>query len=299
MQTRSSTGEQDAPAGHEVDDRDDLGRQLRGMWGAVAGRWAEHADYVDARAASLTEAMLKLAALRPGERVLELACGPGGLGLAAAELVGPDGEAVLSDFASEMTAIASARAAARGLNNVSTRELDLEAIDEPDGSYDIVLCREGLMFARDPARAAREIHRVLTPGGRVALAVWGPRERNPWLGLVFEAVSAQLRKPVPPPGIPGPFSLDDPDEFAMLLSEAGLEEVAVDQVSVPVRAGTFEEWWARTSALAGPLAKMLESLPEEPVEAIRARLREAVRPYDTPAGLEFPGVTLVAAGRRV
>jgi ubiquinone/menaquinone biosynthesis C-methylase UbiE len=95
--------------------------------------------------------------------------------------VAPGGEVVLSDVAAEMTAIAAARAEARGLGNVRTRQLDLERIDEPDGSYDVVLCREGLMLVPDPARAAGEIRRVLRPGGRAALAVWGPRERNPWL----------------------------------------------------------------------------------------------------------------------
>src|ERR671936_1371604 len=59
------------------------------------------------------------------------------------------------------------------------------------------------MFALDPARAVAEIRRILRPGGRLALAVWGPRARNPWLGVVFDAVSAQLGAPVPPPGIPG------------------------------------------------------------------------------------------------
>src|SRR4249919_1726966 len=91
----------------------------------------------------------------------------------------------------EMTSVASARAAARGLRNVIPRRLDLEEIDEPDASYDVVLCREGLMFASDPDRAAREIRRVLRPGGRAAIAVWGPRERNPWLGIVMTAVSEQ------------------------------------------------------------------------------------------------------------
>ncbi len=77
-----------------------------------------------------------------GERVLELVCGTGGVGFAAAELVGPTGEVVLSDVAEEMTAIAATRA--RGLSNVSARRLDLERIDEPELSYDVVLCREGL-----------------------------------------------------------------------------------------------------------------------------------------------------------
>jgi SAM-dependent methyltransferase len=275
---------------------DDRRAHLHGMWAAVAPAWAEHAAYADARGAEVGEQMLELTAPQPGERVLELACGPGGLGLAAAARVGPGGEAVLSDVATEVTAIAAARAAAAGLANVSTRDLDLERIDEPDGSYDIVLCREGLMFATDPARASREIRRVLRPGGRAAVAVWGPRERNPWLGVIFDAVGAQLGRPVPPPGIPGPFSLSDRDELAALLSGAGLTDIAVSELAVPLRAASFEEWWRRTSALAGPLATILASLPGAAAQALTARLRNATARYETAAGLEFPGLSLVAAG---
>jgi SAM-dependent methyltransferase len=268
------------------------------MWASVAPAWGQYADYADARGAAVTEKMLELSMPQPGERVLELACGPGGVGLAAAERVAPEGEVVLSDVAAEMTAIAAARAAAVGLSHVTTRVLDLEHIEEPDGSYDVVLCREGLMFAPDPARAVREIGRVLRRGGRVALAVWGPRARNPWLGIVLDAVGAQLGAPMPPPGIPGPFSLEDSGKLAALLSDAELSDVVISELPVPARAASFEEWWARTCALAGPLAERLASLPEGDSEAIRARAREAVSAYETPSGLELPGVTLLAGGRR-
>ena len=277
---------------------DEKRAHLHGMWAAVADGWAEHAAYVDGRAAPVTNAMLELSGLRSGERVLELACGPGGMGLAAAERVAPGGEVVMSDVAAEMTAIASARAEALGLTNVSTRQLDLEDIDQPDGSFDVVVCREGLMFAPDPGRAAREILRVLRPGGRLALAVWGPRGRNPWLGIMFDAVSAQLGAPMPPPGVPGPFSLDDADRLSGLLADAGLSDVVVREVAVPLRAGSFDEWWARGSSLAGPLAQRLAALPDEAVEAMRARARAAIAPYATPTGLEIPGVALVAGARR-
>src|ERR687892_237584 len=111
---------------------DDLRAQLHGMWAAVAPAWAEHAAYADARGTGVAERMLELTAPAPGERVLELACGPGGLGLAAAARVGPGGAVVLSDVAAEMTAIAAARAGALGARNVSTRVLDIEGIEEPD-----------------------------------------------------------------------------------------------------------------------------------------------------------------------
>jgi len=279
----------------ETTEQQDLRKGLHSMWAAVATSWGEHADFVDRRGRVLTDTLLDLAAPRPGERVLELACGPGGLGLAAAERIGPSGAVVLSDVASEMTAIAAQRAAARGLGNVTTAVLDIERIDQPDASYDVVLCREGLMFAFDPRQAAREIRRVLRPGGRLALAVWGPRERNPWLGTVLDAVSAQIGAPVPPPGIPGPFALEDADKLGALLDEAGLRDVTVSEVSVPLEVDSFDEWWRRTTALAGPLAKLLALLPEDARRALEGRAREAAKPYETPDGLAFPGVTLVAA----
>lgn len=270
---------------------------LCSMWSSVAEHWGQHADYVDARGAAMTAAMLESVDPRPGDRVLELACGPGSVGLAAAPLVGPDGEVVMSDGVAEMTAIAAQRAAALGLVNVSTKVLDLARIDEPDAAYDVVVCRDGLMFAPDLAQAVAETRRVLRPGGRVALAVWGPRERNPWLGLVLDAASGELGMPVPPPGIPGPFSLDDAPALAKLLTEAGLVDVAVTEIEVPLHAPSFDEWWTRTSSLAGPLANMLATLPAPALESLEARLRESARPYETPTGLTFPGLNNLATGR--
>jgi ubiquinone/menaquinone biosynthesis C-methylase UbiE len=277
---------------------DEMRARLHGMWASVAPGWAEHADFIDTRGLPVTERMLELTAPRAGERVLELASGPGSLALAASPLVGEDGEIVVSDVASEMTAIAAARATARSLRNVTARDIDLEAIDEPDGSFDVVLCREGMMLVPDPARAASEIRRVLRPDGRAAVAVWGPRERNPWLSLIFDAISDELGVPIPPPNVPGPFSLDDADVLASVVSGAGLSDVRVTEVGVPLRAGSVSEWSSRVAALAGPLANMLAALPADAARALRGRLEEAAQPYVTEAGVEFPGVSLVATARR-
>jgi SAM-dependent methyltransferase len=277
---------------------DQLRAQLHGIWNGVAGAWEEHADDADARGAALAARMIDAVRPGPGERVVELACGPAGLGLEAARRVGPSGEVTLSDVAPEMTAIAARRAERLGLANVRTRVLDLEQIAEPDGSYDVVLCREGLMLVPDPGRGAREIERILRPGARAAVAVWGPRARNPWLGVVFDVVAAELGVPMPPPGIPGPFSLDQPGMVESLLVEAGLEEVEVGEVEVPYLAASAAEWWERTCALAGPLARRLAALPEPAAQALAARARDAIGVYETPAGLEIPGVSLLATARK-
>ncbi len=264
------------------------------MWSAVAGGWAEHAAFVDTRAAELTAAMLAMTGVGPGAQVLELACGAGGVGLAAAER---GAEVVLSDVAPPMVVVAAGRAAGR--SNVTTMVLDLEEIAEPDGAFDVVLCRDGLQFALDPARAAAEIARVLRPGGRTALATWGPRADNPWLGLVLDAVSAVAGRPLPPPGRPGPFALDDPQHLAELLQTAGLIDVQVRPEPMPMRVPSFEEWWRRTPALAGPLVRVLASLPPAARDDIAARLRVAVAPYiDATGALDFPGLGLLAYSQR-
>jgi SAM-dependent methyltransferase len=272
---------------------DEIRGRMHAMWAGVAEAWGEHADHVDDSAEPVTDRLVALARPAPGERVLELACGAGGLGLAVARRC-PECEVVQSDVVPRMTELAAARKAAAGVDNVTTRVLDLEEIAEPDESYDAVVCREGLMFAADHARALREIRRVLRPGGRLAVAVWGPRARNPWLGILLDAVGEQIGSPVPPPGVPGPFALEDGERLASLLADAGLAEADVTELASTARLASFDEWWTRTTALAGLLA----ALPAEARDAIRARTREGLRPYEVDGALELPRLTLIGFGAR-
>jgi ubiquinone/menaquinone biosynthesis C-methylase UbiE len=274
---------------------DELRRRAYANWESVAPAWGRHADFLEARATPVTTRMLELADLQPDDRVLDLAGGPGGLGLLAAEQAG---SVVISDIAPGMIAIGSARAEDAGLANVATRVLDLEAIDEPGESYDAVLCRDGIMLVPEPDRAAAEVRRVLRDGGRFVLAVWGPPARNPWLSLIFRTVGEQTGMPVPPAGTPGPFSLGDAGRLAGLLTDAGLREVIVEELDVPYRTGSFDEWIGRSSELAGPVAQTLAAMLEPERAELRERLREVAQPFTTAEGIEFPGLALVASGRR-
>ena len=231
--------------------------------------------------------------------MLELACGPGGVGIEAAALVQP-GEVVLSDVAPEMMAIAAARAVERGLANVSTCELDLEQIERADASFDVVLCRDGLMFAADPGRAAARDRARAAARTAASRSPCGDRASATRGSASSSRPSARSSaSPCRRPASPAPSRSTTPARLAGLMTAAGLADVVVDEVDVPMRAATFDEWWTRTSALAGPLAKRLESLPDQAVLAAArpARGGGAVRTR-RPSGLEFPGVTLIASGRR-
>lgn len=123
---------------------------------------------------------------------------------------------------------------------------------------------------------------------RPAASVWGRREDNPWLGLVLDTVGAQIGAPVPPPDVPGPFSLDDPSRLERLLVDAGFDGVVVEAIPTPLRAPSFDVWWERTSAVAGPLAATVAGIPNAARDALTERSRVAVRPYSTRPGSSFP-----------
>lgn len=263
---------------------------VHGLWAGVADAWIARADYLDERGAAVTKAIIDGSALRPTDAVLALADGPGGLALAAAA---SGGRVVSSDVVPALVAAAAARADAMGLRNVSARVVDLEAIDAQDGEFDVVISREGLMFALDPARAFAEIARVLSPGGRLAAAVWAAPAHNPWLSIVTEAVSDIAGHPVPPPGMPGPFALGDESRLRALTTDAGLVGVRIDHVSVPFHASSFEAWWAHTSALAGPVANIVAGFDDAQTSRLEAVLRAGTAKYSHSDGLTLPGLSLI------
>jgi ubiquinone/menaquinone biosynthesis C-methylase UbiE len=268
------------------------------MWDSVAPGWEANAVFVDAQLAPATEALLDAAQIGEGDRVLDLAAGPGGAGLAAAKRVGSTGRVVLSDVATEMVAVAAKRASADA--QVSTAVFDQSAIDFGDASFDAVINRHGLMFVEDPAQTVAEAVRVLRAGGRYAVMTWDRREVNPWLGLVLDAVSAQFGVPFPPSNVRGPFSLATSDVLTSVLRDGGLEDVTVEAMPTPMRAASLAEWWERVPKLAGPLAIALAGMDADVRDAIGERAMQfggkaAVSEDD---GIMFEGSALIGSGHK-
>jgi ubiquinone/menaquinone biosynthesis C-methylase UbiE len=187
---------------------DDITKASREQWsGSVAG-WAREAEIREAGpAGAAADWMLTAVALEPGQRVLDVACGAGELGLRAAELVGPTGKVLCTDFAAPMVELVQQRAGDAGLEHVEARVANAEALELSDERFDAVLCRFGYMLMAHPDRALAARAAALDRGGRLALAVWGAPERNPWLSLITAAVMDALSAPPPAADAPGPFAL--------------------------------------------------------------------------------------------
>ncbi len=268
------------------------------MWDSVAPGWEANAGFVDKQLALATEALLDAAKIGEGDRVLDLAAGPGGAGLAAAERVGSTGSVVISDVAAEMVAVAARRASA--VAQASTAVFDQSTIDFGDATFDAVINRHGLMFVEDPVRTVREAVRVLRPGERFAVMTWDRRQANPWLGLVLDAVGVQFGMPFPPPNVRGPFSLDTRDVLTSVLRDGGLEDVTVEAMSTPMRATSVEEWWERVPKLAGPLAIALAGMETDVRDAIAERAMQSGRKAAAIEGngIVFEGSVLIGSGHK-
>ena len=150
------------------------------------------------------------------------------------------------------------------------------------------------MLVPDPARAAREIRRVLrrAAGSRSPSGGRASETRGSASSSTRQRPARRAGAAARPPAARSRSTTRG--RLAALLTEAGLADVRSSELATPYRAASVDEWWERTSALAGPLARKLGALPEPAARALRARAVEAARPYETAEGLEFPGVCLVA-----
>lgn len=239
-------------------------------WGAAAEHWARAAEEDEVGAsAEAARWMLRAADLQPGERVLEVAGGAGRVGLQAAAEVGPEGSVLCSDFSPQMVKVTRERFDRLGASNIETRALDAQDLDLDDAGFDAVLCRFGYMLMPNPLQALRESARVLRPGGRLVLAVWGEAGKNPWLSNLLAAVMSHFSAPAPEPGTPGPFSLGDPAHLRDLLDRAGLTEVEVEEIETEQAYESADAWWEKLLGVGGPLKAVLDPLPEAELNAIR------------------------------
>jgi len=167
---------------------------------------------------------------QPGDTVLELSAGPGDTGFAAAAIAGDGGRLISSDFSPEMVEVARRRGSELGLENVDYRVIDAERIELDSGSIDGVLCQSGYMLMADPALALSETRRVLRPGGRLALSVWGAPERNPWASVAGLILVQRGHMSPPQPGEPGVFSMASDEHTRALLEGAGFTNVLTEEV---------------------------------------------------------------------
>ncbi|MGH2741712.1 MAG: class I SAM-dependent methyltransferase [Thermoleophilaceae bacterium] len=272
----------------------DYRRTSHEVWNAMAPGWERWRAQLAGALTPVREWLIGELGPKPGATVLELGAGTGETGFEAAALLGEDGRLISTDFSPEMVEVARRRATELGLGNVDHRVIDAERIELDSGSVDGVLCQSTYMLAADPATALAETRRVLRPGGRLALSVWGAPERNPWASIGGMILVERGHMAPPEPDAPGVFSMASAERTRALLERAGFTSVRTEEVPVSFAFRALDDYEQWVIDVAGPFAMVVRGLPEDEREMLRARLGEAFVPFSTDGGYDLPGVALCA-----
>jgi SAM-dependent methyltransferase len=262
---------------------------------AIAPTWERRRAEIEEVATPVRQWMLRELHPQEGDTVLELAAGVGETGFEAARIVGRRGRLITTDVSPTMLEAARRRGAEVGVANVDYQVMDAERIELGDDSVDGVLCRFGYMLMADPATALAESRRVLRPGGRLTLAVWGALERNPFFGII--AVSLVQRgyiAPPEPPPAPGPFSMASAERTEGLLRDAGFANARIEEVAGRFVLTDVDEYLSVIADTAGPIALALRGLAEPDRAAVKADVEDSLRRFAADRGYELPCVALCA-----
>ena len=250
------------------------------------------ANYEPLWQAQLADAQAKLmacAALAPGEKVLDVACGTGLITFEAAAAVGPRGEAVGVDLSGQMVEVARQQALRRQVDNVRFARMDAEQLDLPDARFDVALCALGLMYVPDPAKAAREMRRVLRPGGRMVIAVWGERARCGWADL-FSIVDAEVSSEV----CPLFFRLGQQEALQRLCLAEKFQHVTQHRISATL-AYVDADAACRAAFVGGPVALAWSRFDDAVKARVCTRYLQSIAAFRHGEGYRVPGEFVIVA----
>ena len=269
------------------------------VWKESATYWTKHSDTIHKMFVPLTRALIERAGIKKGQNVLDIAGGAGEPSLTIAETVGPEGSVICTDGVAQMVEAARAGAQQRGLNNIQFRQCAADSLPFDDNSFDVVVSRLGAMFFRDPVVAVRGMLRVLKPGGRLAFAVWGKSEVNPFCYLVTRVMDQHVKSPAADPDAPNAFRFAEPGTLAGVLTQAGAinveESIASFDLEAPISARQF---WTLRSQTSDTLREKLKKLSADEQSEIAVEIEQAVQEFFPANEMKFPGHFVIVTGNK-
>lgn len=269
-------------------------------WNGDAGeKWARHQDRLDAMLAPFSKALQLLAAVEPGERVMDIGCGCGATTFDLANAAGDGGSTLGVDISGPMIARAKERAAALR-SKAEFLLADAATHDFGTRQFDVLASRFGIMFFDNPAPAFGHMRKTLAPGGRTGFVCWRPFHENPWAALPMMAALPHLPPQEPPvPGAPGPFAFDDASRFHDVLSQAGYSAIDIQPFDAELTLGAGAdaiETALNQSLEIGPLARAMKTMPDAKRDTVSDAVRKALAANVNDGEVRLPGaVWLVSA----
>jgi ubiquinone/menaquinone biosynthesis C-methylase UbiE len=245
--------------------------QQKETWNKFSSGWKKWDDLTMEFLKPMGDEIIRALRLKKSDLVLDIAAGTGEPGLTIATIV-KDGKVIITDLAESMLQAAEQNAAARGIKNIETIACDVCQLPFADNTFDAISCRFGFMFFPDMLLAAKEMTRVLKPGGRIATAVWGVPEKNFWITAIMGPLNKIMQLPPPPPGAPGIFRCAKEGLIADLFRQAGLKNISESEVVSKKYFGTIETYWSYMTEIAAPVVAALAKADE----ATKSKIKDEV-----------------------
>lgn len=219
--------------------------------------------------------IISLLKLKDSDVVLDIASGTGEPGLTIASKI-PNGKVFITDLAEEMVNIAAGNAKKRGIKNIETRVCDVTEMPFDDNTFDAISCRFGFMFFPDMHKAAKEIYRVLKPGGRIATSVWNVPEKNFWVTAIMGTIKNNMELPPVLPGTPGMFRCAKDDIMKEVFNHAGFKNYSEKEINGKLNAGTTDTYWNMMTEIGAPIVAALSKADEKTNAKIKSEVYKTV-----------------------
>ncbi len=269
------------------------------VWRESARYWTQNSDTLHKMFAPLTRALIERAGIHKGQSVLDIAGGAGEPSLTIAEKVGPEGSVTCTDGVAEMVEAARDGAQRRGITNVQFRQCAADSLPFAGNSFDVVVSRLGVMFFPDPVAALREMLRVLKPGGKLALAVWGKSDVNPFCYLVTRVMDQHVKSPAEDPDAPNAFRFAEPGKLANVMTEAGAIDVEEGIVTFDIEAPISpRQFWTMRSQTSDTLREKLAQLSADEQAQVAVEIEQAVKDFFPANQMKFPGQMIIVTGNK-
>ncbi len=275
----------------------DLAAEQAAFWNGPGGKmWLTSYERIERTVTPFGQPALDQAAIRPGEKVLDIGCGTGGTTAEIARAVGPQGRVLGVDISQPLIDAARAQKLANATFEVG------DAATQPfeAAAYDLVFSRFGVMFFGDPVAAFRNIRRALKPGGRLSFVCWRTPQENPWGFVPFRAAAPHL-PPIERPGPedPGQYSFGNRARVERILTEAGFGTLSFKPLDRPIRLGKDIAETVDSLGRFGPVARAFADAAPDQIAQAKAAIAEVLKPHAKPEGVELPGACwLVGAAAR-
>lgn len=269
----------------------------RTQWDSCASGWDDNIDKIRQWLRGPTDAMLAMAGIKQGDRVLDVAAGSGDQTLDILQRVGEGGYVLATDLSTGILQLARRNIARAGYTNAAFREADGEALNLETAHFDAAVSRLGLMFFPDPQAGLQQMRRALKPGGRACVMVFGAPDANPCVGLAMATAIKHAGLPPRDPFSPGGLlSLGKPGLLDQLFSNAGFGRVATTKVPAPFILPSVDDYLDFLKASAGPILQILGRLDDAARAAAWSEIRERLGAFNTPHGWAGPNELLLTVG---